>query len=290
MKKAEKCVFSWYMWPRSNACIQREEYKAIADVIWILDAVKAWVFEAADADERDCRACSLTTATTNALRNARQSWRTPQAHRNHYVKLADRLDEAPRYKPGGKRIEKLRRDLESEKVFRVDYTAVTAPTHASPNGRRPDKTHKLGKVGAAIVRIAEQAGLADAPTSADQADVGGVAPVYWPPLAEMASRARVFAEAAGDAEAKPDPNWTQPSSKHEHAARNTFIVEMVNFQRESYGAVSHAMIADIVCALAGANRFSKDDKNQHIDRQGVERLARQRKQKPNRGAKPAPTR
>lgn len=253
MKKAENCIFSWYMWPRSNACIQREEYKAIADVIWILDAVKAWVFEAADADERDCRACSLTTATTNALRNARQPWETPQAHRNRYVKLAERLDAASRYRPGGKRMDKLRRDLESEKALLVGHAAVIAPTHASPTGRRPGKAHKLGKVAAAIVRAAEKAGLADAPTSADQADVGGVAPVYWPQLAEMASCAGVFSKAGGDAEAAPDPNWTQPRPKHEDAARNIFIFELDDFQRDNYGSASHAMTAAITHAFFGSD-------------------------------------
>lgn len=267
MKSAESCIGEpAAQWPRSNACIRRDECQAIAKVIWKLPAVVSWVFESTDAEERDCRACSLTTATTNALRNARQLWLTPQAHRNLCENLAERLDKAPRE---GKRLEKLRRDLERAGVMSGAYPTVAAPTHAGPTGLHPDKSHKLGRVATAIVRITEKAGLADSPTPIAHADADKAAPPYQPPLAELASLARMFAKAA--VERKDDPNWTQPRPRFDRAARNIFIFEFDDFQRDNYGRASHAMTAEIVRAL-----FPPDD---DVDAAEVETLTRARRKR-----------
>lgn len=109
-------------WPHSHACIKRSDNRAIADAIWGLDEVVAWVTAARDEVERDHRACSLTTATSNALRNSGDrsnsphSWETPAAHRNYYSKLAKRLEAAPTYPAGGKLLARLRRDLGQDKA------------------------------------------------------------------------------------------------------------------------------------------------------------------------------
>lgn len=282
-------------WLRCSAAIKNDEFKRVADAIWEKEAVRLWISAAVDNLDSDSRACSscvdyavdkrayvLVGAIINALFNARQPWLTPQAHRHRYVNLAERLEAALGYKPGLKRIEKLRRDLESERALRVGYTAVTAPTHAGPTGRRPDKAHKLGRLGAAIVRIAEKAGLADAPLPTVSADAGEVSSIYWPPLAELASCAKVFAKAAGDPEAaaeaaaEADPNWTQPRP---NAIRNIFILELTDFQRSNFGSASHALTADIVEGLVHAAFLGRDE---YVTRKEVEVLTRQRRTKPIR--------
>lgn len=121
------------LWPRSLACIKRADNKLVADAIWGLDEVVAWINVADDDESRDGRACSLTTAIANALRNSgdksnsQLSWETPAAHRNRYVRLARRLDVAQTYQPGSKRLIKLRRDLGKDKAAVFIRSAEATP-------------------------------------------------------------------------------------------------------------------------------------------------------------------
>ncbi len=53
------------------------------------------------------------TASATALRNAKQPFVTPAAHRDHYIELADRLER----KLTGRPLAKLRKDLSNEKAI-----------------------------------------------------------------------------------------------------------------------------------------------------------------------------
>jgi hypothetical protein len=68
--------------------LSQRENADIAEIIFKLPSVCAWVESGAYADER---ACSLVNAVRNIRDNARLPWRTSAGHREHYLKLLNDL-------------------------------------------------------------------------------------------------------------------------------------------------------------------------------------------------------
>jgi hypothetical protein len=80
------------------------------------------------------------------------------------------------------------------------------------------------------------------------------------------------------AEARDDPNWTNPRPYHEHAARNDVIREVSALQKRCSGSSSHELTADIVNALFLAP-------NQQTDAGAVESMMRSKLPKKRRSVK-----
>jgi hypothetical protein len=99
-------------WPLTLAIQCSKDSECVAQAILDIPSVVNWIEQGANHELCDRRACSLVAVTVAALRNARQPFITPAAHRNHYIELADRLER----KPTGKRLVKLRRDLQHDKA------------------------------------------------------------------------------------------------------------------------------------------------------------------------------
>lgn len=173
-------------------------------------------------------------------------------------------------------MEKLRTDLESESKLALAIPHVPAPTHASATGRSQRVAAEFSESAEAIIRVAEALGLADMPESAEEPEAGNLATTFWPPLPEMAARARMFVgdDDDDDDKAAENPNWTQPRPKNSRTAQNIFVCELTDFQFDRYGAASHAMTSAIVEKL-----FPGEGRDGRNGREYVERLTRERKNK-----------
>lgn len=79
--------------PLTTAAVNhlRSISRSAADDILALPRVCDWVAAAGDADLQDRRACSLVTACSNFLANAKLPWKTPTEHQKHYLNLAKKL-------------------------------------------------------------------------------------------------------------------------------------------------------------------------------------------------------